>query len=193
MRDTNPARALLYALEFAAEKHRDQRRKGVDASPYINHAIRVARLLADVGAVSDIDILQAAVLHDTLEDTRTTGDELEVRFGPAVRRLVEEVTDDKRLPDAERKRLQIVHAGGLSDGARLIKIADKIANVVDVGESPPHNWSLARRIAYLEWAEAVVERCRGSNLMLEEHWDVMRARARAHIDPTTNADPGEVQ
>jgi guanosine-3',5'-bis(diphosphate) 3'-pyrophosphohydrolase len=191
MRDANPVRALLDALQFAAEKHRDQRRKGVDASPYINHAITVARLLADVGSVTDIQVLQAAVLHDTLEDTQTTGDELEARFGLDVRHLVEEVTDDKRLPDAERKRLQIVHAAALSSGARLIKVADKIANVIDVGSAPPRNWSLERRNAYLDWAAAVVDRCRGGNGALDRCWDQALMRARSLIE--TNADQGVVK
>ena len=151
----------------------------------------MARLLADAGRVSDADVLQAAVLHDTLEDTRTTGEELEARFGAAVRRLVEEVTDDKRLPDAERKRLQIEHAAGLSPGARLIKIADKIANVGDVGDAPPRNWSLARRNAYLDWAEAVVDRCRGANSALDSCWNETRAHARARI--ARNIEPGVVQ
>src|SRR5262249_43597128 len=127
---------LLQAIDFAAQKHSGQRRKSADAAPYINHPLRVARLLAEVGGVEDEEVLIAAVLHDTLEDTPTPPDELEAAFGPAVRRLVQEVTDDKSLPKAERKRLQVAHAPGLSPGAALIKLADKIANVHDLAHAP---------------------------------------------------------
>src|SRR4051812_9768931 len=101
---------LLHALHFAADKHRDQRRKDVGASPYINHPIEVAELLARVGDITDRVTLQAAILHDTIEDTNTTPEELDAAFGPDVRRVVEEVTDDKNLKKEERKRLQIEHA-----------------------------------------------------------------------------------
>lgn len=111
---------LLRAVEFSAEKHRDQRRKGVDASPYINHPIEVAAMLANVAGVCDIAILVAAVLHDTIEDTHTSPEELEASFGPEIRLLVQEVTDDKSLPKTERKRLQVAHAPHLSPSAKLI-------------------------------------------------------------------------
>lgn len=161
---------LLRALSFSAEKHRDQRRKGVAASPYINHPIAVAEVLARTG-VSDHEILAAAVLHDTIEDTETTGEELETRFGSRIRRLVEEVTDDKALPRDTRKDLQIEHAPDLSDGAKQIKIADKICNVRDVTHAAPAKWPLRRRLEYLDWTEAVVEGCRGVNSRLEELYD----------------------
>ena len=126
---------LLRALEFAARKHRDQRRKDEEASPYINHPISVALLLAEIGGVTDTDILAAAILHDTLEDTDTKPEELEAAFGLRIRKLVEEVTDDKTLPKDARKRRQIEHAEHLSADAILIKLGDKIANVVDVTRS----------------------------------------------------------
>src|SRR5690606_19505770 len=112
---------LLTALHFAAEKHRLQRRKDPDASPYINHLIEVASLLSNTGGVSDLDLLQAAVLHDVLEDTDTTADELEARFGKRVRLLVEEVTDDQSLQEAEQKRKQVEHAPQLSVAAKHLK------------------------------------------------------------------------
>lgn len=146
---------FLHAIDFAAHKHRDQRRKSGDI-PYINHPINVARLLAEVGGVDDLDILIAAVLHDTIEDTATTREELKEAFGPTVLGLVEEVTDDKSLPKAQRKRLQIEHAPHLSPGAALIKLADKIANVNDIGHAPPADWPLHRIREYLDWAESVV-------------------------------------
>jgi guanosine-3',5'-bis(diphosphate) 3'-pyrophosphohydrolase len=162
---------LLLALHFSAEKHRHQRRKDRHASPYINHPIEVATMLATVGAVSDLASLIAAVLHDTIEDTATTGDELEQRFGREVRLLVEEVTDDKRLPKTERKRLQIVHARGASHRAKLIKIGDKICNVRDVTHAPPDGWTEERRREYLDWTEQVVAGCRGASATLERYYD----------------------
>src|SRR5262245_37053380 len=131
---------LLQALHFSADKHRNQRRKDRGASPYINHPIEVATVLATVAGVTDLTTLIAAVLHDTIEDTATTGDELEAAFGREVRLLVEEMTDDKRLTKHERKRLQIVHAARASHRAKLIKIADKICNVRDVTHAPPDGW-----------------------------------------------------
>lgn len=169
--------AVLAALEFAAARHRDQRRKGHDASPYINHVIRVTRLLADVAGIHDPVVLCAAALHDTVEDTGTTPAELEDRFGRAVRVLVEEVTDDKRLPKQDRKRLQVERAPGLSAGARQLKVADKIANIEDVVAAPPRDWTLDRRREYLDWARSVVAGCRGLNAPLEARFDRVIADA----------------
>src|SRR5688572_17734792 len=117
---------LLKAIHFAADKHRDQRRKDEGASPYINHPIEVAELIARVGGVSDLVTLQAAILHDTIEDTQTTSEELETHFGERVRKVVEEVTDDKALLKVDRKRLQIEHSPHLSREAQMVKLADKI-------------------------------------------------------------------
>ena len=161
---------LLRALDFAARKHRDQRRKGEEASPYINHPISVALLLAEIGGVTDTDILAAAILHDTLEDTDTTGKELESVFGVRIRKVVEEVTDDKALSKDARKRRQIAHAEHLSADAVLIKLGDKIANVVDVTHFPPANWNVERRREYLDWAKAVVSNCPRVNAALEQHF-----------------------
>ena len=163
--------ALLKALHFAADKHRDQRRKDVDASPYINHPIEVAELLARVGGVTDLVTLQGAILHDTIEDTDTTPEELEEVFGPEVRSVVEEVTDDTNLPKADRKRLQIEHARRGSQKAKTIKLGDKIANVRDVTNAPPKSWSVERRREYLDWTDQVVQGCRGSNPGLERYYD----------------------
>lgn len=161
---------VLHAIDFAARKHRDQRRKDEEASPYINHPISVALLLAEIGGVTDADVLAAAILHDTLEDTDTTAEELEAVFGVRIRKLVEEVTDDKTLPKNARKQRQIDHAEHLSPDAVLIKLGDKITNVADVTHSPPSNWNLQRRKEYLDWAEAVVKKCRRVNGALEAHF-----------------------
>lgn len=172
----NDMSLIVRALAFAAHKHRDQRRKDADVSPYINHPIALADILLNGCGIDDPEVLCAALLHDTLEDTATTGGELEAGFGPRVRSLVMEVTDDKRLPKAERKRLQIEHARTLSEGAKLIKLADKIANLRDVAESPPASWSLERRQAYFDWAKAVVDGMRGVHAGLEAVFDAAYAR-----------------
>ncbi len=174
---------LLAALDFAADKHRAQRRKCAGDVPYINHSIRVARLLAEVGGVADENVLMAAALHDTLEDTATTREELEAAFGPVVCRLVEEVTDDKSLPKAERKRLQIEHAGQISSDAALIKLADKIANVADLSHSPPVDWSSQRISEYLDWAEAVVQGLPKVNAALEARFAEVVTEGRAAVAP----------
>ena len=171
--------ALLKALHFAADKHRDQRRKDAEASPYINHPIEVAELIARVGGVHDLVVLQAAILHDTIEDTQTTPEELDTHFGERVRKVVLEVTDDKTLLKEDRKRLQIEHAPHLSKEAQLVKLADKIANVKAVTETPPAKWPLKRRKEYLDWTEAVVAGVRGCNPPLEKLYDELLVKGRA--------------
>jgi GTP diphosphokinase / guanosine-3',5'-bis(diphosphate) 3'-diphosphatase len=172
---------LLAALDFAADKHRSQRRKSAGDVPYINHPIHVARILADVGGIQEETVLAAAVLHDTIEDTATTRAELEAAFGPVVCGLVDEVTDDKSLPKAERKRLQIDHAAKLSAGAALIKLADKTANVEDIRLAPPVDWPLERIRAYLDWAEAVVGNLPRVNAPLEARFAEAVAEARRAV------------
>jgi (p)ppGpp synthase/HD superfamily hydrolase len=158
---------ILRAVHFAAKKHRDQRRKDHASSPYINHPIAVALLLAETGQVNDPEIIAAALLHDTIEDTDTSPEELEAAFGPRVRAIVEEVTDDKSLRKVERKRRQIEHASKLSPGAALVKLGDKISNVTDVTNAPPAGWDLGRRKEYLDWASAVISNCPKVNQALE--------------------------
>ena len=156
MSDT-PLQLILRAADFAADHHRTQTRKGVGKLPYINHPLEVSHMLAEVAGVTDPEVLAAALLHDTVEDTDATPDDILQGFGPRVAALVAEVTDDKTLPKAERKRLQIVHSARLSPEAGTIKIADKIANVRDLVRDPPSDWPHARLVAYLDWAEAVVD------------------------------------
>ncbi len=148
---------LLEAVAFAAEKHRNQRRKDKEASPYINHPIALATLLAVTGGVDDIAVLQAAILHDTVEDTDTSFEELAQRFGTKVADIVAEVTDDKSLVKAQRKQLQIDHAPHASAEAALVKIADKICNLRDVATSPPSHWPIERQREYFDWAKKVVD------------------------------------
>jgi guanosine-3',5'-bis(diphosphate) 3'-pyrophosphohydrolase len=162
---------ILRALEFAARKHRDQRRKDAEASPYINHPIALANVLCNEGDVTDSITIAAAILHDTLEDTDTTHGELERAFGAGIADIVREVTDDKRLPKEARKRLQIEHAAALSPEAKFVKLADKICNVRDVASHPPAGWSLERRREYFDWARAVVNHLRGVHGNLEKAFD----------------------
>jgi guanosine-3',5'-bis(diphosphate) 3'-pyrophosphohydrolase len=169
---------LLHALSFAAHKHQDQRRKNAEASPYINHPIEVANILANIGGVKDEAILVAAILHDTIEDTQTSVEELEDQFGKEVAGLVQELTDDKSLPGEERKRLQIEHAAGSSLKARHLKLADKISNVSDLSRCPPVTWTPARLEEYVVWSERVVAGCRGVNPELESAFDATVQRAR---------------
>jgi GTP diphosphokinase / guanosine-3',5'-bis(diphosphate) 3'-diphosphatase len=168
---------VVRAAAFAAHKHRNQRRKDADASPYINHPLALARVLADEGGVTDAATLCAALLHDTIEDTDTTADELRREFGAEVSALVEEVTDDKALPKAERKRLQVEHAAHISDKAKLVKLADKVCNLRDVAAAPPVDWSLERRREYFDWARLVIDALRGVHPQLEAVFDAAyRAR-----------------
>lgn len=162
---------LLSAIAFAAHKHRDQRRKDAAASPYINHPIALAHLLANEAGIDDERVLLAAILHDTIEDTQTTAQELTREFGQDVADIVLEVTDDKALPKAERKRLQIEHAPGISRRAKLVKLADKTCNLRDMAASPPANWPLERQREYFDWARAVVAGLRGTHPTLERLFD----------------------
>jgi guanosine-3',5'-bis(diphosphate) 3'-pyrophosphohydrolase len=168
--------ALIAALAFAADKHRNQRRKDKEASPYINHPIALAKILAVEGGVEDGLVLGAAVLHDTIEDTETRYEELAAQFGREIADVVLEVTDDKDLPKAERKQLQIDHAPHLSRAAKLVKLADKIANVRDVADHPPSEWPIERRREYFDWAKRVVDGLRGTHERLEAAFDAAYAR-----------------
>ena len=162
---------LIQAIAFAADKHRNQRRKDAEASPYINHPIALANVLANEGLVGDEPVLIAAILHDTIEDTETTAEELTALFGETITAIVLDVTDDKALPKAERKRLQIEHAPTISAAAKLVKLADKICNLRDIVASPPEKWSLERKRAYFDWAKAVVDGLRGAHPELEQIFD----------------------
>lgn len=161
------AARLLEAADFAAWKHREQRRKDPEGTPYINHPIGVARILSHEAGVTDVVVLQAALLHDTVEDTDTTLSEIEERFGPEVRRVVEELTDDKTLPKAERKRLQVERAAGSSARAKLVKLADKLHNLRDLRRCAPKGWSEERVQEYFRWAAEVVGGLRGTSPPLE--------------------------
>jgi GTP diphosphokinase / guanosine-3',5'-bis(diphosphate) 3'-diphosphatase len=162
---------VLKAMAFAASKHRDQKRKGVEESPYINHPITVAKVLWHEGGVRDPVIIAAALLHDTIEDTQTTPEELSGAFGASVAAVVEEVTDVKWLSKRSRKVLQLARAGRASTRAKQIKLADKICNLRDILASPPKDWSIERKRQYFDWAKRVIDQVRGTNPKLERRFD----------------------
>jgi guanosine-3',5'-bis(diphosphate) 3'-pyrophosphohydrolase len=180
---------LLKAVVFAADKHRDGRRKGEEASPYINHPVQVAALIAGFGE-TDIDTLVAAFLHDTIEDTKTTAEEIEMAFGPKVRALVVEVTEEKReitdpiekKKDKQlRRERQIAGAPDLSHGAKLIRLADKQDNVRDILERPPKDWSEEERQQYFDFAKRMNDACRDASPDLAAQFDNLLDSAQRSV------------
>ena len=173
---TDALSIVIRAAAFAAHKHRDQRRKDANATPYINHPLELARILTAEGGVTDAATIAAALLHDTIEDTETSAAELDREFGAEIRSIVEEVTDDKALPKADRKRLQVERASHASHKAKLVKLADKICNLRDIASNPPAQWSLARKRQYFDWARQVVDGARGTNRVLARLFDAAYAQ-----------------
>jgi guanosine-3',5'-bis(diphosphate) 3'-pyrophosphohydrolase len=161
---------LFKALAFSAEKHTKQRRKDIDKTPYINHPISLANILAQRWVI-DENVLCAAILHDTIEDTETTVGELQEHFGEKIASIVLEVTDDKSLEKSVRKQKQVEHAASISHEAKLVKLADKIANITDIINAPPEDWSNDRKKDYFDWAKAVVDNLRGAHQGLEKDFD----------------------
>lgn len=162
---------VLRAARFAAWKHRDQRRKGRGAVPYINHPLDLAHVLWFEGAVTDPEILAAALLHDTLEDTQTTLQELQGEFGERIAGIVMEVTDEPTINWRARKKLQISRARLASLEAKQVKLADKICNLRSMVSSPPNGWTVERQRAYFDWSKEVVDQLRGANSELEQRFD----------------------
>ncbi len=173
---------IFQAASFAARKHAGQFRKDKNRSPYITHPLAVARTLWEVGEVHDPLTLIAALLHDTVEDTDTSPDEIEAKFGTAVKDVVMEVTDDKSLPKIVRKHLQVAHAPNLSRPAKLLKLGDKIVNCRDILTSPPADWTLQRRRDYIQWAADVIAGLRGTNAVLENTFDQIAAEAEEKLN-----------
>lgn len=189
MQDSTMVARIIDAVSFAAYAHRNQRRKDRDKTPYINHPLALMRILAVEAGVTDEDVLRAAALHDFIEDCCGPGKEWTVeegrglvreRFGEIVLSYVDAVTDDKTIEDkAERKRLQVEHAAHAPRGARLVKLADKIANLRDIASTPPEDWDDARRRGYFDWAKQVVDRVRGTHAVLESLFDDAYAKRPA--------------
>lgn len=174
------ARTLLEAAQFAAEKHSSQRRKGAGAEPYINHLIEVAHLVAGALSAPDTNLLIAALLHDVVEDTAVTHEELAAAFGSDVAALVAEVTDDKSLPKHVRKQLQIDNAPKKSPRAQAIKLADKISNLRAILVSPPADWTDQRKREYVQWARRVVEALPEPNPVLRLEFERVYAQFENH-------------
>ncbi|KAK3095606.1 hypothetical protein FSP39_016601 [Pinctada imbricata] len=172
----NFTREVIKCTDFSARKHKNQRRKDTEKTPYINHPIGVAYILTEEGGISDLQVIQAALLHDTVEDTDTTFEEIEENFGKEVTGIVREVTDDKSLPKMERKKLQIEHAAKASYKAKLVKLADKLYNLRDLERCTPEGWTPQRVQEYFEWAGKVVQGLRGTNKALEAELDVIFRR-----------------
>lgn len=166
-----PVQRIFAAAKFAAEKHAYQKRKGAAAEPYVNHVIEVAQLVAESSDELDANMVMAALLHDTIEDTPTTREELDAAFGSDVASLVVEMTDDKSLPKDIRKELQIKDAPHKTPRAQVIKLADKISNQRSLLTSPPADWSEARRRAYIEWCRRVVDALSAPNPVLKAEFD----------------------
>lgn len=174
--DQSESGMIIKALAFAARKHRDQRRKDAEASPYINHPIALADVLANEGGITDVTVLCAAILHDTVEDTQTTAEELKAVFGQRIAATVLDVTDDKSLDKETRKQRQVDHAPHISREAQLVKLADKICNLRDILAAPPAGWSDERKLEYFDWAGRVVDGVRGVDARLEGVFDEVYAR-----------------
>jgi (p)ppGpp synthase/HD superfamily hydrolase len=174
-------RRILAAARFAAEKHAGQKRKGLANEPYINHLIEVAELIATASETLDTNLVMAGLLHDTIEDTDTTAQDLEERFGSDVTRLVLEATDDKSLPKETRKALQIKTAPHKSPRAQTLKLADKVSNLRSLLASPPVEWSSDRKRQYGEWARQVVQGFTEPNGILKAQFDEAYAQLAASI------------
>lgn len=174
--------AIARAVDFAARMHVDQRRKGARAEPYFNHPAEVAAMLAEATDGGDATLILGGLLHDVIEDTPVTRAGVEAEFGAEVAALVAEVTDDRSLPSAERKRLQVDNAPHKSPRARMIKLADKTSNLRALATSPPPDWDAARRREYLDWAFSVVAGCRGVNGRLEAWFDEAHAAGIKALD-----------
>jgi GTP diphosphokinase / guanosine-3',5'-bis(diphosphate) 3'-diphosphatase len=179
------SKRFIRAVDFAAHKHRNQRRKDSAQTPYINHPIRLAYILSHEAGIVQEDVLIAAVLHDTVEDTETSFEEIATEFGEEVAKIVSECTDDKSLMKAERKQKQIDTAHRKSREAKFVKLADKICNLTDILYSPPEGWSEERVAGYFTWAEKVVHGMRGTHEKLELMFDdLLEQQARKTLSNT---------
>ena len=176
-----PLRMVSEAAELAARRHNGMARKGRGSEPYINHLAEVANLLSSATDGADAELVAAGWLHDTIEDTETTREELAQTFSERVASLVVECTDDMRLPKAERRRRQVTDAPHKSPGAKLIKIADKISNIGARIHSDPSREERDDLVDYTGWAEQVVAGCRGGNVWLDTTFDNMVRTARASL------------
>ena len=169
--------AVLRAADAAARWHVHQRRKGAAEEPYVNHLLEVAMLVAEATEGKDPNLVIAALLHDAMEDQEVPRKVIAELFGDDVAKLVEEVTDDKGLQKQERKRLQIEHSHKKSHRAKILKLADKTSNLRAIAASPPPDWSVKRRLEYVEWASNVAKGLAGVSQWLEREFDLAAKEA----------------
>ena len=148
------------ACYFATEKHTKQRRKNANKDPYINHPMEVMYILTECG-ITDVNTLCGALLHDTIEDTNTTKEEIISRFGEEVYNIVLECSDDKSFDKITRKRQQIKHSENISDKAKLVKLADKYSNIHGLLSDPPSEWSNEQITGYIRWGYVVCQKLYG--------------------------------
>ncbi len=186
--DDNNLYLLLKAIRFASLKHNNQRRKDANASPYINHPIAVAETLWKIGTVRDMVTIISGILHDTIEDTDTTPEELRKEFSSEICLVVEEVSDDKNLSKGDRKRLQVENAHHISLQAKHIKLADKICNIQDIATSPPSDWATNRKLEYIKWSKDVINEIRGTNAELERCFDKLCAKTELLLGGVYSGD-----
>ena len=176
--------SVMRAADAAARWHVGQRRKGAAQEPYINHLLEVASMVAEATEGTDPNLVIAALLHDAVEDAGIAPETIASKFGKHVADLVLEVSDNKSLPKAERKRLQVEHAPHKSSEAKLIKLADKTSNLRAVANSPAADWSVERRLDYISWAKEVVAGLRGTSPWLEKQFDEAAELAVRSLDPS---------
>jgi guanosine-3',5'-bis(diphosphate) 3'-pyrophosphohydrolase len=176
-----PLRLVSEAAELAARRHNGMARKGRGSEPYINHLAEVANLLSTATDGADAELVAAGWLHDTIEDTETTREELAQKFSERVASLVVECTDDMSLPKSERRRLQVIDARKKSPGTKLIKIADKISNIGARIHPVPSADERDDLADYTRWAEQVVAGCRGGNAFLDQTFDKTVKLARSSL------------
>ena len=169
--NNNQILLLTKAIEFASEKHRKQKRKNLDSDPYINHPIGVAHLISSIGKVTDVNVLCGAYLHDTVEDTDTTIEEINIEFGNKIREIVQDVTDNKKLSKVERKKNQIQRASYKCKEAKIVKLGDTLHNLLSLLNDAPLNWSIDRIQGYFVWSKFVVQELKGTNSELEDALD----------------------
>jgi HD domain len=184
-----PLTRVMRAAQFAADRHRSQRRKGASREPYINHLLEVAALLSEATDGQDMDLVIAGLLHDLVEEHGMGADDIASQFGPGVAALVFEVTEDKSLPPADRRRLQIVHAARRSPRARMLTISDLVSNLRSLRQSPPPDWPIERQRDYLDWAHSIVGESRGVSPPLEAAFDDVHKALLGQFETGGNARP----
>lgn len=179
---------LLNAINYAIKNHGLQTRKSDETTPYVTHCISVASYLTSIAGITDIEVIMAAVLHDVVEDTDAKYKEIECLFGKRVASIVAQVSDDRLLSKVERKKLQVRNAPTKCYEAKLVKLADKLHNLSDLLQNPPHGWSPDIIRGYFVWSHAVVAGLRGTNSPLEEELDKVFSSTLEHNVPVLPDD-----